>query len=80
MCVPLQTTQQTEMEIVFHFQTQKNSDSSSESTSSAGPSLCIATTEWFNTGTAQIANYPNSFHPVPISQQQIGLQHLFMGH
>ena len=42
--------------------------------------LCEAITEWFDTGTVKIANYPATFHPVLISQQQIGWQHLFMGH
>ena len=42
--------------------------------------LCKAITEWFDTGKVQLGNYPATFHSVLISQQQIGRQHLFMGH
>ena len=39
-----------------------------------------AITEWFDTGTLQIATYQESFHEVLISQHQIGWHHLFMGY
>ena len=42
--------------------------------------LCTVITELFDTNKVLIQNYPPEFHHALISQQQIGWNHIFMGH